>query len=43
MTIPVVWDDCILMMLWVRDYKREKKKAHYLLVRSRDTIFLDER
>lgn len=43
MTTTVLWGGCILMKPWVRDYKCEKKKAHYLLVRFKDTIFLDER
>lgn len=36
MTIPVLWDGCILMMLWMRDYKCERKKTCYLLVKLKD-------
>ena len=43
MTKTVLWNDCILKMLWVRDYKCKKKNAHYLLLRFKDTVFLDER
>lgn len=38
MTKTVSWNDCILKMLWVRDYKYEKKKVHCFLTRFKDTL-----
>ena len=38
MTKTALWNDCILKMLWVRDYKYEKKKVHYFLTRFKDTL-----
>lgn len=38
MTKTVLWNDCILKMLWVRDYKYEKEKTHYFLTRFKDTL-----
>lgn len=36
--LTIVWDGCILTMLWVRDYKCKEKNAHYLLLRFKDTL-----
>lgn len=39
MTTTVLWDACILMKLWVRDYKCEKKKLIISWLGSRTPSF----